>query len=92
MPFLPICVRHKVRSVGLEKTDEKEIKKYIPEKLGVKLFLDYDKNNFIIADVKFCYGQIEFNPVEENKDIQIARNAIQEAEYLNILRKILQMK
>ncbi len=69
------------------KTDESQIKKYIPQKLGVKIFLDYDKNNFIIAEVKFCYGDIEFNPVEENKNIAIARNAIEEAEALNILRK-----
>lgn len=69
------------------KVNQNEVKKYIPEKLGVKLFLDYDENNFIIADVKFCYGDIEFNPIEENKKIQIPRNAIKEAEYLNILRK-----
>ena len=64
-----------------------EIKEYEPEKLGVKVFLDFDKNDYIIADVKFCYGETEFNPLEEKQDIQIPRNMVEEAKALNIFRR-----
>ena len=67
--------------------DKKDIKKYIPEELGVKIFLDYNENNLITAEVKFCYGETEFNPIDESKKINIARNAIKETECLNQLRK-----
>lgn len=32
--------------------------KYIPQKLGVKIYLDYDQNNNVLADIKFCYGKM----------------------------------
>ena len=67
--------------------DKKDIKEYIPEELGVKIFLDYNENNLITAEVKFCYGETEFNPIDESKKINIARNAIKETECLNQLRK-----
>ena len=56
--------------------------KYIPQKLGVKIYLDYDSNNNIIADIKFCYGKNEFNPLI-NQNIIFARNMIKENEALN---------
>ncbi len=56
--------------------------KYIPQKLGVKIYLDYDPNNNIIADIKFCYGKNEFNPLI-NQNISFARNMIKENEALN---------
>lgn len=37
--------------------------------------------------MKFCYGDTEFNPIDENKNLKIARNAIKETECLNQLRK-----
>ena len=67
--------------------DKEDIKEYIPEELGVKIFLDYNENNLITAEVKFCYGETEFNPIDESKKINIARNAIKETECLNQLRK-----
>ena len=67
--------------------EKKDIKEYIPEELGVKIFLDYNENNLITAEVKFCYGETEFNPIDESKKINIARNAIKETECLNQLRK-----
>ena len=54
----------------------------IPKKLGVKMLLDYDKNNNIIAEVKFCYGNEEINPFLETK-AQFARNIVGENEALN---------
>ena len=56
--------------------------KYIPQKLGVKIYLDYDINNNIIADIKFCYGKNEFNPLIDPK-INFARNIIKENEALS---------
>lgn len=45
-----------------------EIKEYEPEKLGVKVFLDYDKNNYLVADVRLCYGENEFNPLNSQEE------------------------
>ncbi len=56
--------------------------KYIPQKLGVKIYLDYDANNNVIADIKFCYGKNEFNPLI-NQNLDFARNMIKENEALN---------
>ncbi len=56
--------------------------KCIPKKLGVKIYLDYDANNNITADVKFCYGEQEINPFLE-QNVNIARNVIGENEALN---------
>ena len=67
--------------------DKEEIKEYIPEELGIKIFLDYNESNYITAELKFCYGDTEFNPIDENKNLKIARNAIKETECLNQLRK-----
>lgn len=65
---------------------EDEIKNYIPKKLGVKVFLDFEKNNYLIADVKFCYEDIEFNPLIEDEKIN-SRNIIEETKALNMFRK-----
>lgn len=64
--------------------DKEKIKKYIPEKLGVKIFLDYDKNGYLIAEVKFCYGENEINPIQTDNNVTFARNAIKESEVLNL--------
>ena len=66
-----------------------EIKKYKPEKFHVKVFLDFDKNDYLIADVRFCYGENEFNPLnqKEEKDFKSTRNMIEETQALNLFRK-----
>ena len=79
MPRIGNCIR-------LRNISEKEIEKYKPKKLGVKVFLDIDKNDYVIADVKFCYGNEEFNPLEENIQIENTRNMLEENKNLNILR------
>ena len=73
--------------IELNNIDEKEIEQYKPKKLGVKMFLDFDKNDYIIADVKFCYGDEEFNPLEEKINIKNPRNTLSENKSLNMLRK-----
>lgn len=57
-------------------------KRCIPKPLGVKIYLDYDKNNYITADIRFCYEDFEFNPLV-NENISIARNIIKENEALH---------
>ena len=74
-------------NVKVEGLDEEEIEKYQPEKLAIKIFLDYDDNNFLVADVKFCYGDEEFNPLDEDVKIKALRNELQENRNLNIIKK-----
>ena len=54
----------------------------MPKDLYVKIYLDYNEKGYIIADVKFCYGNVEFNPIK-NVNLEITRNAIQENEVLD---------
>lgn len=72
--------------ISLDNLSEEEIEKYIPKELYVKVYLDYDKNNFITADIKFIYGEYSFNPLIEN-NIQIPRDILRESEYLEMFRK-----
>ena len=67
--------------------DDKLIKKYTPENLQVKLFLDFDKNDYIIADVRFCYGNYEFNPLDEKNKPSVPRDIVKETQSFNIFRK-----
>ncbi|MBR1802435.1 MAG: DEAD/DEAH box helicase [Clostridia bacterium] len=55
--------------------------KCIPKKLGVKIYLDYEENGYITAQIKFCYGDTEFNPLE-NENIHIPRNQVEENQAL----------
>ena len=71
------------KQISLKKVDETLIKKYVPQELFVKVYLDYDDNNFIIADIKFVYGDKEFNPLSIN-NVSIARDIAKENEYLDI--------
>ena len=73
--------------IELKNIAEKEVEKYKPKNLGVKVYLDFDDNDYVIADVKFCYGDEEFNPLEENIKIKNARNILKENQSLNLLRK-----
>ena len=70
--------------ISLDKLDSALIDKYIPEELYVKIYLDYDENNYITADIRFIYGDVEFNPLKE-ENIKVARDVVKENEYLDIL-------
>ena len=43
--------------INFNDTLKQELEKYIPKELGVKVYLDYDNQNRIVADIKFCYGK-----------------------------------
>ena len=74
-------------SIKLKNINEEEIEKYKPKRLVTKIFLDYDENYYIIADLKFCYDDEEFNPLDEKVKIKSPRNMLKENKNLNILRK-----
>lgn len=66
----------------IKNIDKEQVEKYMPKDLYVKIYLDYNEKGYIIADVKFCYGNVEFNPIK-NVNLEITRNAIQENEVLD---------
>lgn len=76
-------------AIKIDDDIKEEIKEYQPEKLGVKVFLDFDKNEYIIADVRLCYGENEFNPLneKEEKQFKYSRNIIEETKAMNVFRK-----
>ena len=74
-------------SIEFKGIDEQQLEQYKPKKLLVKLFLDYDKNGRILADVKFCYGEEEFNPLQQKIQIKYPRDVVAENKALNLFRK-----
>ena len=73
-------------NLTFENLNIEEIEKYKPEKLISRLYLDFDENGNILAQVKFSYRNIEFNPLEENIE-NINRDVVLEARKLELLRK-----
>lgn len=87
LPKLFSVVFPKVKeNICLDKLSKKEIDKYVPKDLYVKLYLDFNKNNYIIADIKFVYGDVEFNPIVQ-ENIKIARDISKENEVLEMFIK-----
>ena len=74
-------------AIVIENMTEEEIEQYKPKELEVKLYLDFDKNDFMTAEVKFVYGENEFNPLDEKLKIDFPRNMIKETKALNVFRK-----
>lgn len=74
-------------TIKIDKKIETEINEYKPKQLVVKIYLDFDSNNYIVADTKFCYENEEFNPLNEKAKIESPRNIIEETEALNMFRK-----
>lgn len=66
--------------------NEEEIEKYVPKDLFVKLYLDYDNRNYITADIKFVYGEEEFNPLLE-PNLEFARDIAKEDEVLEMFKR-----
>lgn len=74
-------------AIVIENMAEEEIEQYRPKNLEAKLYLDFDKNDFLTAEIKFIYGEEEFNPLDEKLKLNFPRNMIQETKALNIFRK-----
>ena len=83
--FFSIVLPKVEDSVSLNTIDPEEIERYMPQKLGVKVYLEFNEKNYIIAKVKFYYGNKGFNPLQENPDIP--RSVLEEAKSLNMFRK-----
>lgn len=80
--FFAIVVPKIKDNFEIENIDKEQIEKFMPKDLYVKIYLDYNEKGYIVADVKFCYGNVEFNPIK-NVNLEITRNAIQENEVLD---------
>ena len=74
-------------AITIENISEEEIEKYKPKELVVKVYLDFDEQDYLVADVLFCYENNEFNPLDEKQELKFPRNMIQETKALNIFRK-----
>lgn len=74
-------------AIIFENISKEEIEKYQPKELVIKVFLDFDKKDYLIADVKFCYEENEFNPLDESTKLNFPRNMLKETKALNILRQ-----
>ena len=80
--FCAIVYPNLKEEIEYELEDTSIVEKYIPEELYVKLYLDINQTGYIIADIKFVYGEDEFNPLVENKQ-NIARDIYKENEVLD---------
>ena len=74
------------KSMVYDSLNQEEVERVIPKELYVKLYLDYDKNNYVVADIRFCYGTFEFNPLKE-ENVSVARDILKESETLDIFIK-----
>lgn len=83
--FFSIVLPKVEDSIIIDTIPKEEIEKYMPGKLGVKVYLEFNEKNYIVAKVIFCYGEEEFNPLLKNPNIP--RNVLEEAESLNLFRK-----
>ncbi len=88
LPQLFSIILPKVNNaIKIRDIPEEEIKKYQPQELFVKVFLDFDNKNYLVADVKFIYGNQEINPLNEKIKVDFPRNIIKETKALNVFRK-----
>lgn len=74
-------------AIIIENMTKEEVKPYKPENLGVKVYLDFNENDFLIANVEFVYADRTFNPLDETLKVDFPRNLIQETKALNRFRK-----
>ena len=74
-------------AIKVSNISEEEIEKYRPKELETKLYLDFDKKDYLVADIKFCYEDFEFNPLNEKENLKFARNLIEETRALNVFRR-----
>ena len=72
--FTVIYPKLKKYMKGIENT---VLEKYLPIELAVKVFLDLNENNDIIATVNYVYGKTSFNPYKEDLN-NISRDIVSE--------------
>ena len=74
-------------SINLKNINNEEIEEYKPKELITKVFLDFDEKDYLVAEIRFCYGENEINPLNEEQKISIPRNILEEAKALNIFKR-----
>ena len=84
--FFSVVMPKIKENLTIDERYHEQIEKYMPKELGVKIYLDYDKNNHVTADIKFCYDEIEFNPLVENPT-NLPRNIVKENDTLKVFLK-----
>ncbi len=67
--------------------DDKLLQKYKAEKLGTKVYLDIEDNGDVVAEVKFCYNNVEFNPFDSSNKVNCNRNIIEESKAKEIFKR-----
>ncbi|MDD2375970.1 MAG: SNF2 helicase associated domain-containing protein [Clostridia bacterium] len=78
--FFSLVVPKVKKNIDSRKLDPAEVEKYIPKDLNVKIFLDFNEHDNVLANVKFCYAEYEFNPFDINEQVDVIRNIAQEDE------------
>ena len=84
--FFSVVMPKIKENLKIDERYQEQIKQYMPKELGVKIYLDYNKNNHVTAEIKFCYDELEFNPLTENPT-GIPRNIVKENETLTTFLK-----
>jgi len=85
--FFSLIMPKMKKNVELKNIDVETVKKYTPQKLKVKMFLDFEKNGYMVCDIRFSYMDVEFNPIKEKEPQEFTRNLIKENESLDLLIK-----
>lgn len=84
--FFSVVMPKIKENLKIDERYQEQIKQYMPKELGVKIYLDYNKNNHVTAEIKFCYDELEFNPLTENPT-NLPRNIVKENETLTTFLK-----
>ena len=74
-------------AIFLGNVQEEEVQKYKPKKIITKVFLDFDSNDYLVAEIRFDYEGTQINPLNENEKTDIPRNILEEAKILNVFKK-----
>jgi len=51
------------KNIHVEKVKKEDKETYIPKPLNVKVYLDYNEQQYLTANLQFAYGKTEFNPL-----------------------------
>ena len=85
--FFAIVAPYIKENIKIKDEDYENIKKYIPAELSAKIFLDYNEKNYILADIRFEYDNVEINPLDLTENKKIPRNEVKESILLDMLVK-----
>ena len=71
-------------AINIKGIDKKVIDKYTPEKMIVKVYLDFNENNNLIAELKLLYGEVLIDLLSEEKFVNIPRDILEENRVMTI--------